>query len=90
MLPTLLPRLGSYLMLVDEHAVPTTGTTNVAFELNLLTYCWFRIQPDVQIVSNPTHHRDPQKYVTFGERLASRSTASSERVSLLLYSLDLR
>jgi hypothetical protein len=89
MLPTLLPRLGSYLMLVDEHAVPTTGTTNVAFELNLLTYCWFRIQPDVQIVSNPMHHRDPQKYVTLGERLASRLSASSERVSLLSYSLKL-
>lgn len=86
-----LPCLGSYSMLVvDEHTVPTTGMTNVAFELNLLTCCWFRIQPDVQIVSNPMHHRDPQKYVTLGERLASRSSASFERVSLLSYSLKLR
>jgi hypothetical protein len=78
------------MLVVDERTVPTTGMTNVAFELNLLTYCWFRIQPDVQIVSNPMHHRDPQKYVTLGERLASRSSASFERVSLLSYSLKLR
>jgi hypothetical protein len=77
-------------MLIDKCAVPTTGMTNVAFELNLLTYCWFRIQPDVQIVSNPTRHRDPQKYVTIGEWLALQLSASSERVSLLFYSLNLR
>jgi hypothetical protein len=75
---------------VNERTVPTTGMTNVAFELNLLTYCWFRIQPDVQIVSNPMHHRDPQKCVTLAERLASQSSASSERVSPLSYSLNLR
>jgi hypothetical protein len=78
------------MLVVDERTASTTGMTKVAFELNLLTYCWFRIQPDVQIVSNPMHRRDPQKYVTLGERLASRSSALSERVSLLSYSLKLR
>jgi hypothetical protein len=40
MLSISLPRLGGYSMLVvDKRTVPMTGTTNIAFEHNLLTRC---------------------------------------------------
>jgi hypothetical protein len=61
----------NYLMLINGRTVPMTGTTNVAFEFNLLAYCWFGIQPDLLIVSNPHTPMWSKKVCHLGKQLAS-------------------
>jgi hypothetical protein len=78
----------NYLMLINGRTVPMTGTTNVAFEFNLLAYCWFGIQPDLLIVSNPPHTNVIQKSMSPWQTVGFNQVPHP-RVSLLCYSLHL-